>query len=473
MTYASVPMPAFPFTGAPTSTGWERMLVVLGGVLLIILTTHSFQFLFADEVTDGLSNRATARDNPLYLMVFGAQFGLFLLLLIYTTLSRGISWGPLAGLAICLFVALSSLWSVNARTTLMHAVVFSYLVVAAYVLSVHLRPRDFVRLYFWVSVFILVSSFVLLAVAPDMTGELRYGGGWLIDRQFNGVMSSKNLAGFVFASAYVIALQGRLIGISMLVRLPVMLLSLVAIVLTNSATAVLVVALLTPASIILTAAGVYRRVLTMALVLVAFAAILAMPFASFGAALGILGRDATFTGRTHLWQLAMENIADRPVLGFGYFGFFDAGAFSPAWQFWDQFVYFLTDTFHNSAMDLTVSLGLVGLGIMIVVTVTAATIPFNRTTDEEGKLLLALLLTVFLIGGTMENTIMHHNYVATLILFYTAFAALRRYAPSVMVVRPIAPTPPPTAATRPAPPVARVDVDTQGDHRPHRRHYLA
>ena len=442
MTHTTLPDTVF--SRRLLSADWERTLTVLGAVMIILLTTHSFQFLFADTVTEGMSDRATARSNPLYLAWFAVQLGTFLLLFVYTILARGMGGDLLVGLAVFLFVALSSIWSVNAKTTLMHAAVLFYLIAAAYVCAVHLRPSEFIRVYFWVSVIILVSSLVLRVAMPDLTGQLRYGGGWFGERQFHGVMSSKNLAGFIFASTFVIAWNGSLAGIGLIWRILFGALALVAVALTDSATAVLVIVILTPVSIVLRLAGRYQQILTFFTLSGLLAAILAIPFVSFGASLGVLGRDATFTGRTQLWRLGLENIAERPVFGHGYLGFFDAGAFSPAWKFWESFVYFLTDTFHNTSVDVMISLGLVGLLILCALCLTAAGIVFNRTLGEDERLITALLVAVFLIGGTMEFTILHHNYVATVVVFFAAFSALRKRSD---VFAPQAPTQKPPAET--------------------------
>ncbi|WP_201240831.1 O-antigen ligase family protein [Rhodobium orientis] len=411
------------------SHAWERTLAAVLAVLLIIFATQSFQFLFADKVNEGMTTRDSAASNPVYLAIFAAQYGIALLLLLYSALHRGLGWQFLAGMVIPGVAALSALWSVGTKMTVTNTVVLTYLVIASYVLSVHFRPAEVLRIYFRVTVFCLVASLVLYVVAPDQVLQARYGGGWVDGWEFRGVMSSKNFAGFVFASTFLLALNGKLIGIGAFWRYSVGLMALGALVLTSSATAVLVVVLLTPASVLLRLSGPYRALLAFAMVVLFFCAIMALPVIGSGAAIDVLGRDATFTGRTDLWRLAFENIAERPVLGFGYTGFFDADPFSPAWQFWQHFRYFLTATFHNAAIEALVSLGLVGLVLLAALCLIAGAVIFNRTVEEGPRLVLVILLSVFLIGGTMEFTILHHNYIGTVVAFYAAFVALTRYGP--------------------------------------------
>ncbi|MCW2309954.1 O-antigen ligase family protein [Rhodobium gokarnense] len=412
------------------SQAWERTLAAILAVLLIIFATQSFQFLFADKVQEGMTTRDSAASNPVYLAIFAAQYGIALLLLLYSALSRGLGWQFLAGMIIPGVAALSALWSVGTKMTVTNTVVLTYLVIASYVLSVHFRPAEVLRIYFRVTAFCLFASLVLYVAAPDQVLQPRYGGGWVDGWEFRGVMASKNFAGFVFASTFLLAFNGKLIGIGAFWRYSVGLMALGALVLTSSATAVLIVVLLAPASVLLRLSGPYRALLAFAMVILFFFAIMALPVIGSGAAIDVLGRDATFTGRTDLWRLAFENIAERPVLGFGYTGFFDADPFSPAWQFWEHFRYFLTATFHNAAIEALVSLGLVGLALLAGLCLIAGAAIFNRTVDEGSRLVLVILLSVFLIGGTMEFTILHHNYIGTVVAFYAAFVALTRYGPA-------------------------------------------
>ena len=74
-----------------------------------------------------------------------------------------------------------------------------------------------------------------------------------------------------------------------------------------------------------------------------------------------LGRDPTFTNRTRIWQLALEYIAHRPWLGYGYGGFWRADSVD-ANVFWDA-LGFKTPHAHNSWLELTLGVGIVGAAL--------------------------------------------------------------------------------------------------------------
>jgi O-antigen ligase len=74
--------------------------------------------------------------------------------------------------------------------------------------------------------------------------------------------------------------------------------------------------------------------------------------------LDALGKDATLTGRTILWQFAEDAINARPWLGFGYKGWWESSE-TPAALLRvvvGQELWF----FHNTFLDLAVAFGVVG-----------------------------------------------------------------------------------------------------------------
>ena len=75
-----------------------------------------------------------------------------------------------------------------------------------------------------------------------------------------------------------------------------------------------------------------------------------------------LGRDATLTGRIPLWNAVLDEIATRPLRGFGYsaFWFSGEGARVQAKLGW-QVIHS-----HNGYFELTLGLGLIGTALLVV-----------------------------------------------------------------------------------------------------------
>ncbi len=82
------------------------------------------------------------------------------------------------------------------------------------------------------------------------------------------------------------------------------------------------------------------------------------------AATAIVGRDATLTGRTDLWQYVIEMIMRRPWLGYGYESFW-------LWELpWrvvvDEGAGWTAPNAHNGFLEVALALGFVGLGVFVV-----------------------------------------------------------------------------------------------------------
>ncbi|MAT96897.1 MAG: hypothetical protein CL608_07125 [Anaerolineaceae bacterium] len=75
--------------------------------------------------------------------------------------------------------------------------------------------------------------------------------------------------------------------------------------------------------------------------------------------LNLIGRSATLTGRTGLWRDIGYMILERPILGYGYNGFWH-GWEGPSAQIW-QTNNWLPNHAHNGFLELILTLGVLGL----------------------------------------------------------------------------------------------------------------
>jgi exopolysaccharide production protein ExoQ len=83
--------------------------------------------------------------------------------------------------------------------------------------------------------------------------------------------------------------------------------------------------------------------------------------------LNAVGKDSTLTGRTTLWSAAEASIAAHPTLGVGYQAYWQLGSWG-AEQLW-KLSYVANKTgyhFHDTYLQVSVDLGLVGLAIFLV-----------------------------------------------------------------------------------------------------------
>ncbi len=84
----------------------------------------------------------------------------------------------------------------------------------------------------------------------------------------------------------------------------------------------------------------------------------------------ILGKDIEFNGRIPLWTLVIEKISERPLLGYGYAGFWmsDAGGYiiKNTWAAFDELTSQGKFHAHNGFLEITLELGLIGLTLLII-----------------------------------------------------------------------------------------------------------
>jgi O-antigen ligase len=78
---------------------------------------------------------------------------------------------------------------------------------------------------------------------------------------------------------------------------------------------------------------------------------------------GVLGRNASLTGRVGIWQLAISSIERNPLHGYGYSAFWDAD--SPEATRIREEVNWSTPHAHNGYIDLTLETGFAGLALLI------------------------------------------------------------------------------------------------------------
>ena len=138
-----------------------------------------------------------------------------------------------------------------------------------------------------------------------------------------------------------------------------------------------------------------------------------------------LGRDSTLSGRTVIWSAILEKIQERPLLGYGYLGFWhniygDSADVGKA----------LGNTYipphaHNGFLDLVLSFGWIGalfFGLSFFLVVRRAIIVvYWRSVTEE--LFPFLYLSFLVLYNSIEATLVEHNSIFWVL--YVSLASTR------------------------------------------------
>jgi exopolysaccharide production protein ExoQ len=135
------------------------------------------------------------------------------------------------------------------------------------------------------------------------------------------------------------------------------------------------------------------------------------------AALGLLGRDDTLTDRTLIWDLLEKFGQERPLLGYGYGGFWESDVAA-----WFDNRWAALDHAHNGYMDVWLALGYVGLATFVLLLLSAGWRTWNaylaRPVSQLG------FFPVFVAVAALLNLVGHvfplHNSIYWMLLCYCA-----------------------------------------------------
>ena len=119
---------------------------------------------------------------------------------------------------------------------------------------------------------------------------------------------------------------------------------------------------------------------------------------------GLIGKDLTLTGRTELWPFVWEAIQKRPLLGYGYEGFWFPEN-SEAWRIWTAVGWKPTHP-HNGTLKLLLEIGWLGtltflLSFFLSFLKSLALIRLTKTSEYYFP--IALMTFIFLSGLTESS----------------------------------------------------------------------
>jgi exopolysaccharide production protein ExoQ len=130
------------------------------------------------------------------------------------------------------------------------------------------------------------------------------------------------------------------------------------------------------------------------------------------------GKDATFTGRTIIWEMMKQHIALSPIHGTGY-GAYWTGPFpsSPSYIF-KQRLYFYPGEAHNGYLDVINDLGYVGLLLLaaFIVSYIASSLRLLKIDRSQALLYLALMFQQ-LMANLAETSWLQVDIVGITLLF--------------------------------------------------------
>lgn len=321
-------------------------------------------------------------------------------------------------LLLALFVMASAFWSVDTGETFRRALGLLGTTLAGLYIGMRYEPRQVLRMLgICIGVAALLSLFVCL-VFPQT--------GIMTDGSWQGVFYPKNSLGRIMCLGifcYLFTSVGS--RRRMMKAAPLLLLFAGLLLMSRSATALIVLLAM------LLVFGM-RKILYWPMPRFVAACLifglLAVPAAGWSMAnmekiLGIFGRDPSVSGRLPLWHAVRAEIADRPLLGYGYAAFWTSGDA----DYWREKLSWDAPNAHNGFLDMALGIGVVGLGIFLLGLLRNVRLGF-RIARESGRIEDAwplFFLALCMIYDLSESTLFVGNSVFWLLYATNAYWLVR------------------------------------------------
>ncbi|MEL6677480.1 MAG: O-antigen ligase family protein [Pseudomonadota bacterium] len=265
---------------------------------------------------------------------------------------------------------MSAIWAVDPALVIRSGLQLLLTMMICYCAALRLEPRH-----------IIFAMLVASCYFGFLSMMASFSGSGIAAR---GVFSSKNAMGaamvILFMSSLVIVLDPKSNKLLRLASVGALALSVRQIGVANSATATLLMlalgGMICAGALMLRKGGLWHPAkLAVICGLISLGSLGAGGYLSFQEVnpvervLASFGKDTTLTGRTDLWQYALREIEERPLLGVGHGGFWTPeDGTSTARRIYDDFhkrVY-ATFSFHNSYFEIAVHQGLIGLALAVI-----------------------------------------------------------------------------------------------------------
>lgn len=331
-------------------------LLIVGFILVFFYGTSFLSLILGIEDMADPANTATIR--RFYIILY-----IFILAISVLNFRQNITTA-LASLSLLLlhaFLMASYLWSVEPAATFRASV--SLIMTAT--LALHLFSRYGTQSGAMI-LYVILSSLVFLSIilafaAPDLAIHSdAHAGNW------RGIFVHKNVAGNV--TVWLVALALYLASIKKLTP-GVAVLSLIMafgfIFMTGSKTSIVVAAIALATfvwAVILRNSIRLAAIIGIIIFLTGGLMALTLLFAP-EVVTSVLGRDATFTGRSFIWDELIVLFERTPLLGYGYSALWST-TYGPLHRFIE---YWQIAAGHNSYLDILVDTGLVGLSLYIAI----------------------------------------------------------------------------------------------------------
>lgn len=389
--------------------------VAFAGTVLFLMT--GAVVVLAHQKSPRFDINTVANDNSLVRYgFFGAYIVMAFLLIPRVRLLGTAMLADPPFLALLVLIVASVSWSFSPYLSMQRAVAVLLTAIFGYYLAVAFPAKMVIRLITFALGISMILSLLVIVLLPEWGNSTL---GW------RGVFLFKNNLGrqaaltLLFAWILIRDPDGGRLERRFLQFLAI--LSLVLLI-GSQARSALVVTLFVGVVLALLPTETSRRGVRSGLFFVVTSVVIVLYLAGLrtSAALALLGKDEDLTGRTPLWGYVLESISQKPMLGYGYSGFW-GGAMAPSEAIW-QYVPWRPKHAHNGVLDMWLDLGAIGV-ILLFASLTLTAVWCVRGIRSGGGTvpLFGLTFVLFMIASsTTESVFLKSNVISTCLLVFIA-----------------------------------------------------
>jgi len=330
-------------------------------------------------------------------------------------------------------LVISVLWSVAPSTTMTRSIAYLFLVVGAIGIAEIFDADEVMRLTALIGGFSAAISLVLPDAAAAITGS------------FRGAFPGKNQLGAAMVIGVLSGLHSmRVARRRRFIYIGITLLCTVVAILSKSETSLVTILALYVFNVIgqIYVKGGINRIISMFAALLATLAFIIFMW-NINLLYSFLDKDPTLTGRTEFWPYIIDDIYQRPLLGWGFTAFWMLP--NPAAEEIFAMIRYPINEAHNGLLQLLLDVGVVGTAFFLFLWVrnfAMAVKCINGPAPALGVSSLALLIGILLMGVTEQ--VLTTADVWTTQFFMLGFMCekqleLARQARSAVALRPARP----------------------------------
>lgn len=412
---------------------FTHMLVIALVWVTFVLSTGAF----LPAIRSRMSGTSGDTGDPLQQVIWLALLGVFLVAGIVrgATLWNTLRLNPLL-IVLHLLTLVSIAWSIDRSLTFRRSVAVLLTAWLGVYLAAVFEERQVVHLLANALAFVTIASLIVCLALPSVgiSNDPYMLGAW------QGVFVHKNMLG-LSASLTVVAWFLLLLFSkrNRVVSLLVLGVSLFVLVQSDSQTSLLITVFILPLILCFPLVRHVNQGVTGGLVIaMALTGPLAafLVFSNLETITAVIGRDATFTGRTTLWSEAMEKILEKPLLGYGFDSFW-RGLTGPSADVVTAMQGFSPLTAHNGLLEMALDLGIIGLApflLLVVVCINEAVVMLRRGVTLETSF-IAYFIGFFVMYNLVESTVLQFNAVSWILFCYVTSVLMRRRSSRISALR--------------------------------------